>query len=55
MTTHKCDQCDKPATTVAIDVIRNEDPGAAFASFAPVGDKKFGCDEHPAKSVEQPR
>lgn len=51
----KCDACEKQAVMAAFDVMRSEEPGAAWATFQPVGRTKYGCDDHPVTSREFPR
>jgi len=48
----KCDQCDKPATMLCIDVLRHECPGDAWVTYSPLPGVKCGCDDHPVRSVE---
>lgn len=46
---HICDQCGKPATHAARDMIEVA-PISEFRKFEPYGEVKYGCDDHSVKS-----
>lgn len=56
MREYKCDHagCEHPVTSMAVDMLRHEPPGCREVEFSPIGQIKYGCDLHPAKSVEIP-
>lgn len=49
---HKCDRCEKPATSMATDTMRHEVPGHMWVQWSPVSYIKYGCEDHPVESVE---
>lgn len=48
----KCDMCDKPATNLARDVLRDNNRETGWAEFMTSSVLKAGCDDHPVKSIE---
>lgn len=48
----RCDRCGAPATNAACDMLEVTGPGDAWRRWQAYGPTKFGCDAHPAKSVE---
>lgn len=47
---YKCDECGKPATHAARDVVKAENWRTRCYDFI-AGPPKFGCDEHPVESL----
>ncbi len=46
-----CDVCGRPATSWAMDTLEGRDENHMYLRYVPVGRQKFGCAEHPQRSI----
>lgn len=49
--TETCDVCGKPATNSAVDILHYPNYATGWMEAKPVGQRRFGCDEHPAPEL----
>lgn len=55
---HRCDTCEKPATTTAIDLIEVQQPvteAQNYIIWEQLGQATYGCDDHPVESEKHRR